>query len=46
VIVKIFSVLHVRVWEYFVSLSVEFVVQLSTRHNSFSIGLTSNIYIE
>jgi hypothetical protein len=35
-----------RVWKYFVSLSIEFVVQLSTRHISSSIGLTSTIYRE
>jgi hypothetical protein len=40
VIVKVFPVLRVRVWKYFVFLSVEFVVQLSTRHISSSIGLT------
>jgi hypothetical protein len=43
-IVKIFLVLLVRVWKYFVSLSKEFVVQLSTRHISYSIGLTLTIY--
>jgi hypothetical protein len=45
-IVKIFSVLLVRIYKYFVSLNIEFVVQLSRRHNSSSIGLDSNIYIE
>jgi hypothetical protein len=39
-IAKIFPVLRVRVWKYFISLSVEFVVQLSTRYNCSSIGLT------
>jgi hypothetical protein len=36
--VKIFLDLWVRVWKYFVSLSIEFMVQLSTRHISSSIG--------
>jgi hypothetical protein len=37
VIVKIFPVLLVKVWKYFISLSIEFVVQVSKRHISYSI---------
>jgi hypothetical protein len=40
-IVKIFHVLFARFWKYLVSLSILFVVQLSTRHISSFIGLTS-----
>jgi hypothetical protein len=39
-IVKTFPLLFVRVWKYFISLSIELVVPLSTRHISSSIGLT------
>jgi hypothetical protein len=39
--VNILPVLFVRVWKYLVFLSIEFVVQLSTRYISFSIGLPS-----
>jgi hypothetical protein len=44
-IVKIFSIIRVRVWKYFVFLSIEFMIQLSTRHISSFIKLTWNIYI-
>jgi hypothetical protein len=43
-IVKIFLILLVGDQKYFVSLSIEFVVQLSTRNISSSIGLTSTIF--
>jgi hypothetical protein len=39
-IVKIFPLPFVRVWKYLISLSIELVVPLSTRHISSSIGLT------
>jgi hypothetical protein len=45
-IIKIFPDLLVRVWKYFISLSIEFVVKLYTRHISSSIGMTSTIYRE
>jgi hypothetical protein len=44
-IVQTFPYFFVRVWKYFVSLSIEFVVPLSTRHNSSSIGLTPVEYL-
>jgi hypothetical protein len=45
-IVRIFPILFVRVWKYFVSLSIVFVVQLSISHISSSIGLTCVIYMK
>jgi hypothetical protein len=35
-IVKTFPSLFFKVWKYFISVIIEFVVQLSTRHNSSS----------
>jgi hypothetical protein len=40
VMVRIFPVLFTRVWNYFISISIVFVVQLSTRHISSSFRLS------